>query len=53
MHFDGDTATIVTDFNPAIFLNSDVYFVAVPCHGFIDCVVDNFPDEVMETALTG
>ncbi len=53
VHFDRDATAVVAYFDAAVFHDGDLDFVAVARHGFIDGVVDNFPDEVVEAALTG
>ena len=47
---DGDAAAVVFDATAAVILKNDVDGVAEARHGFIDRVVDDFPDEVMQTS---
>ena len=53
MHFDRDAAAVVGDLDPAVLEDSHVDFRRVATHGFVDRVVDDLPDEVVQAALAG
>jgi hypothetical protein len=48
---DGDAATVVTDAQRVIGVESDDDVVAVAGEGFVDRVVDDFSEELVEAAL--
>jgi hypothetical protein len=50
---DRDAAAIVFDPHRVVLADGDVDRVAVPGERFIHCVVDDFVDQVVETAGTG
>ena len=53
MLVDGDAASVVADGYPAVGLEPDLNAVALSRHRFIDGVIDDFIDEVMEPARIG
>jgi hypothetical protein len=50
VHLDAgrDAATVVGDRNRVVRVNGDHDVVAMPGQGFVDGVVDNFEDQVMQ-----
>ena len=50
---DGNAAPVVVDTTATIGEQGDGDLVAMPGHGFVDGVVDDFPDQVMETLEAG
>ena len=53
MAIDRNAAAVVDDGDGIVFVNGDVYFVRVAGHRFVDGVVHDFPDEVMQTHFAG
>src|SRR5207302_3670669 len=53
VHVDGNAAAVVDDGDGIVFVNGDVYFVRVASHRFVDGIVHDFPDEVMQTHFAG
>ena len=53
VHVHGNSAAVVDDANGAVFEDCDGDRVAVPRERFVDGVVDDLVDEVMQAALTG
>ena len=53
VRIDRNTAAVVVDTAPAVGQQGDPDTGAEPRHGLVDGVVDDFPDEVMETRQTG
>src|SRR5260370_40129937 len=53
VHRDGDAAAVVTDLDTAVLEQSHVHPGGVACHRFVQRGVDDLPDEVVQTALTG
>ena len=53
MDFDGDTAAVVFHGNGIIFFDGDFDMRAVAGHGFVDAVVNNFIDQMVQAALVG
>src|SRR5690348_2396864 len=49
VHVHRNAAAVVDDGDRVVFVDHDVDFVAVAGHGFIDGIVGNFPDEVVQT----
>jgi hypothetical protein len=49
----GDSAPIVLYADDVSLFKNDQYAVAKASHGFIDAVIDNFIDEVMESLRSG
>ena len=50
MLFDRNTATVVADGYNVVWQQAQDDAVSVAGHGFIDAVVDDFPDEMMEAS---
>ena len=53
MEVDRNTPAIVDDLDPTVGEQGDVDAGAVPRHCFVDGVVDDFIDQVMQTRRTG
>ena len=53
VHPDGDASTVVDDLDATVFEEGDLDLAGVAGHGLVDGVVDDFPDQVVETAFTG
>ena len=53
MQVGGDTAPVVTDGDGVVVVQNDVDVVAVVGHRFVDGVVHDLVDEVVESALVG
>ncbi len=53
MHRHRNTAAVVLDLDPAVFQHGHLDGGGIPGHRLIDGVVDNFPDQVVQTALAG
>ena len=53
MHIDGNAAAVVNHGDGIVGVHGDIYFVRVTGHGFVNGIVDDFPDEVMQTHFTG
>ena len=53
VHVDGNAAAIVDDGYGIIFVDGDVDFVAEPGQRFVDGIVDDFPDEMMQAEIAG
>src|SRR5204862_409641 len=53
MHVHGDSPAIVGDTEAAIHVDLDVDVGAEAADGFIDAVIDQFVDEVVQAARTG
>ncbi len=53
VHVDGNAAAIVDDRDGIVGVHGDVDFIGKTGHGFVDGIVDNFPDQVMQTHLAG
>jgi len=53
MDINWDSAAVIDNLNRAIFHESHIYFGAISGQRFIDSVIDDFIDEVVEPALTG
>lgn len=54
MFIDGDAASVVGHGHGAtLFVECDADFFGVTVHGFVDGVVEDFPEEVMETGFSG
>ena len=49
MFSDRDAAAVVANFDAAVGKNRDVDTAAVTRHCLVDGVVDDFPDEVVQT----
>src|ERR1700730_6906510 len=49
MHIDRYAATIVDDRNRIVSVHSDIDFVRVAAHSFVDRVVNDFPDEMVQS----
>jgi hypothetical protein len=52
-YVDGNAATIVDDGDGVIDVYDDINFLAVPGESFVDGIVYDFVDEVMQTHLAG
>jgi hypothetical protein len=48
-----NSAAVVDDLNRAIFHQSHMHFGAISSERLVNCVIDDFIDEVVEAALTG
>ena len=53
VHRDGDAAAVVGDLDAAVAEDLDVDPAGVTGHRLVDRVVDDLPDQVVQTALTG
>ena len=53
VRIDWDSTAVVIDLTAAVFEKSDANASTEPSHCFVDGVVDNFPNEVMQTSKTG
>src|SRR4029077_2445518 len=53
VHRDGDAAAVVTDLDTAVLEQSHVHPGGVAGHRLVHRVVDDLPNEVVQTALTG
>ena len=53
MHLDRDAAAVVGDLDAAVLEDSHVDFGRVAGHGFVDRVVDDLPDQMVQAALAG
>ena len=51
VHVDGNAAAVVDHGDGIVGVHGDVDFVGETGHGFVDRIVDNFPDQVMQTHL--
>lgn len=51
--FDGDASAVVDNGDGAVGHDLDVAFGGATGHGFVDGVIDGFPDEVMEAVEVG
>ena len=49
MHAYGDTAAIVYNGEATVFVYDNFDVGAIPCQMFVDRVVDDLPDQVVET----
>jgi hypothetical protein len=49
----GDTTPIIFNANGTIFLNSDHNFGAAASHGFINAIVGDFIDQMVQSPLVG
>jgi hypothetical protein len=52
-HVDGNAAAIVDDCDGVIDVDDDINFFAVTGESFVDGIVHDFVDEVMQTHLAG
>ena len=53
VHVDGNAAAVVDYGDAVIVVHGDVDFVAEAGHGFVDGIVDHFPDEMMQAQFAG
>ena len=53
VHVDGNAAAVVDDGDAVVVVHGDVDFVAEAGHGFVDGVVDDFPDEMVQAQFAG
>ena len=53
VHVHGNAAAIVDDGDGIVRVHGDVDFVGVAGHGFVDGIVDDFPDQVVQAHLAG
>jgi hypothetical protein len=53
VNIDGNSSTIVNDTNSAVLQNGYLDVVAIPCEGFINGVIDDLIDQVVQSAGTG
>ena len=53
VHVHGNAAAVVGDGDAVVVVHDDVDFVAEAGHRFVDRVVDDFPDEMMQAQLAG
>ena len=51
MHIHGDAAAVIDDRNAVILVNRDLDVVAIACERFIDGVVDDLIDQMVQAAL--
>ena len=51
VHVDGNAAAVVDHSDRIIGVHSDVDFVCVASHGFVDGIVDHFPHEMMQAHI--
>ena len=52
MHVHGDASAVVHHGNGVVSVHGDVNLVREARHGFIDRIVDDFPDEVVQAHLS-
>ena len=52
-HVDGNAAAIVDDGDGVVDVNDDIDFLGVAGESFVDGIVDDFVDEMMQTHLAG
>ena len=53
MDIDWDTTAVVGDLNATICKKNNIDLGAVTSESFINCVIDDFVDQMMETAFAG
>ena len=53
VHVDGNAAAVVDHGDAIVGVDGDVDFVGETGHGFVDGIVHDFPDQVMQTHLAG
>ena len=53
VRIDGDATPVVVDPTPAVGLQRDDDAIGEPGHRFVDCVVDDLPNEVVQTGQPG
>ena len=53
VHVHGNAAAVVDHGDAVVVVHGDVDFVAVAGHGFVDGVVDDFPDEMVQAHFAG
>ena len=53
VHVHGNAAAVVDHGDAVVVVHGDVDFVAIAGHGFVHRVVDDFPDEMMQTHFAG
>ena len=53
MLFDGNTTSVIFDGNGAVVIDLDDDGAGKTCHCFVDGVIDDFADEVMESSAGG
>ena len=49
MRFDRNSTAIIFDCDRIVFMQSHMNGIAIPCHGFVDAVVDHFINQLMQT----
>ena len=53
VHADRNTAAVVLDLDTAVLVNRHIDGGGVTGHGLVDRVVDDLPDQVVQSSLTG
>ena len=53
MHVDRNAAPIIDHGHGIVGVHGDIYFVGETGHGFVNGIVDHFPDQVMQTHFAG
>ncbi len=51
VHVDGNTAAVVNHGDAVVFVHGDIDLVAISGHGFVDGIVGDFPDQVVQAHL--
>ncbi len=52
-HVDGDAAAVIDDGDGVVDVDDDIDFLCVAGQGFVDGVVDDFVDQVMQPHIAG
>jgi hypothetical protein len=53
MIFDGDATSVIDDPTAPIRQNRDIDSCAEASHGFVHRIIDNFPDQVVQSRRPG
>src|SRR6185312_4778305 len=53
MFFYGDATSIILNCYRAVGMDNDLHRIGIPGHYFINAVIDDFGNEVMQTTLVG
>ncbi len=53
VHIDGNAAPVIHYGHGIVGVHGDIYFVGVTGHGFVNGIVDDFPNQVMQTHFAG
>jgi hypothetical protein len=48
-----NSSTVIGDAHAAISKKNDIYFGAITSKSFVDCVIDDFINQVVEAAFAG